>query len=1570
MRKMILTLTCCLMAVCGFAQQAVTSLTLINADTDLPMAGYDPLVDGTSIDLASLPTRNLNIRANTDPDPVGSVVLNLSGAETHTQTETVQPYALKGDTSGDYDAWTPSVGSYSLTATPYTGSGASGTAGIALTIHFSVTDSGGTTPVAEGVYLEEGGLVIMEMENTESPLDLWEEKTALSGYSGTGYLKFDGNTYESGPATSPLEYQFKINQGGLYYLHLHCAKETHDGRTDVANDCYVRVEGDYDAGPAPWDSHGDNASLSLLQSDTKYFGGAADAWKWENGKDSSGGNGNLDPGGDSNKRVAVYDFKAGETYTLVVSGRSRYFRINRIMFRHELVDEATAESLSQPESERSDASADYTYDALTDFPSITGGEVDYYEDATYDALAIDASVVADREKFARASRTFGGDSGTYQVRITTLTEEDGESTYRLLVNGSVVATYQNPYIGEGSVLNMEPNPYVWNDIALENGDTIAIESDTHTNGEIAEGTGTAWSRGRWRTIELFSGTLRTQFNKASDILIAQFDSKPDADDIMAQAALGCMLAHEDLAGVDYFCVAGAIGEQSGTFIDSTSLFELAFGTENVNWTDASADWSASVTRVKDKVQPILEAGGKAWVQEAGQSDFTADWVAALLSAGVSEALVQENVIVVQHSSWNEDQTTDADLAYVQAQTTYRQIDDGNVDFGDYSTKADRGPDTPKYVSEATSWLSSATSASNPNPLAQSLWAEADAIIDAAGFSATYSVIPDGGVDFSDCTENWWIFDVDGADSVSGFWSRYVTSATYFPPAGRLAIVADGNSADPDDIGATAVMFGILNGAGLEDRLVHLSHSCDLVPGSGEGLLISEADELRRQAKLDALCGEGISYFGPFGNLSDYYNCRSNQTEAVANLTAAIDASSAADPLWIIEAGEPDVIGYALQAADPAKIPYVHVVSHHPANDDSGDYFTWQQILDFGVTEHQIGDQNVGLKVYIDTGLWNWAYEHENPGIAWIWDQLKYAEQDGVVSFQDDRFDCSDAGMVYWWMTGADAGGNANSTPTDIKEMILYGGVVPEVTTVTMDELGSAQTWTTASIWDNDLAPSAQYAYVVPDTGNLKSPDGTVSFAGGSLTVEAGGKVQFRGMEENGAATTINNLILSGGTSAKPVNLAAGTGANTVNVLRGSILNQGYTVLSGYWSSTGPRSIRLSASIDGFGTIYSTASNDSTTHSATIDNPANTFSGVWKSHRGTLVFENAGAVGSADIEVLGSGKLRILGNWLTGATLTVADSATASVDLGIYAWTVSGLEFGGVAVAAGTHTAAELNALGANVVFTGSGTLTVAEISMISGALYGETADASIKEDGTVINGTTSSLVGTGGSDPWVDRATVFVFQLPDLGNAEDPFVNAAFSFDYFDKDGTLRNTDLYGLGARGDSSVLGTDYYGQTNALDATDATLIQASVLTDSTAFGTITADGITLTDYLNAQYAGGVGAGHYVFLRLNSAAGKNSIRRAHVTMSEGGVEGPPDTRPQLNYQARLVGGGVVDPPLLEHGISGGDISFSWVGSGFKVQVRTSLTEGGWSDVPGGDTPPFDLNPTNGAGFYRLIEQ
>jgi len=70
------------------------------------------------------------------------------------------------------------------------------------------------------------------------------------------------------------------------------------------------------------------------------------------------------------------------------------------------------------------------------------------------------------------------------------------------------------------------------------------------------------------------------------------------------------------------------------------------------------------------------------------------------------------------------------------------------------------------------------------------------------------------------------------------------------------------------------------------------------------------------------------------------------------------------------------------------------------------------------------------------------------------------------------------------------------------------------------------------------------------------------------------------------------------------------------------------------------------------------------------------------------------------------------------------------------------------------------------------------------------------------------------------------------------------------------------------------------------------------------------------------------------------------------------------------IYGGEPVEPPGVAYVMSGGDMVFNWIGSGFKVQTRTNLTDGAWEDVPGGDTPPVTNSTSDPEAFFRLIEQ
>lgn len=268
-------------------------------------------------------------------------------------------------------------------------------------------------------------------------------------------------------------------------------------------------------------------------------------------------------------------------------------------------------------------------------------------------------------------------------------------------------------------------------------------------------------------------------------------------------------------------------------------------------------------------------------------------------------------------------------------------------------------------------------------------------------------------------------------------------------------------------------------------------------------------------------------------------------------------------------------------------------------------------------------------------------------------------------------------------------------------------------TVTLIALGSAVDLTAGSSWSDGLPAHPSASYVIPNNGNLRSENGTSTFPGFSLTVLAGGRFQARSLEGSGQVTTVERLILEGGSSFAPGNFAevvAGTGVAETNVLAGSISNSGYSRFFSLGTAGGNninRSLKVQSLIAGFGRIQVLDNSGRRLSAVIIDNPINSFYGTWEVAPGsTLTFDNAGAVGTADIEVQSGGVLEIKGNWSAVASLTVTDAPETNVKLGTFGWRVSELNLGGGSVADGTYTAADLNGLAANDVFTGLGTITV------------------------------------------------------------------------------------------------------------------------------------------------------------------------------------------------------------------------------------------------------------------------
>jgi uncharacterized protein DUF5060 len=134
----------------------------------------------------------------------------------------------------------------------------------------------------------------------------------------------------------------------------------------------------------------------------------------------------------------------------------------------------------------------YVLNAIRDFKTVSGGDlVPYYTDSGHGVLAINAAQYKD--KFAAAETKFSGKTGTYDVTIVTMTETDGEATYKLSVGGKQVGTFVNPSVQE----DYQKVLHTWKNVALKKGDSIQVASNTASNKRFPEENSFGYARGRW-----------------------------------------------------------------------------------------------------------------------------------------------------------------------------------------------------------------------------------------------------------------------------------------------------------------------------------------------------------------------------------------------------------------------------------------------------------------------------------------------------------------------------------------------------------------------------------------------------------------------------------------------------------------------------------------------------------------------------------------------------------------------------------------------------------------------------------------------------------------------------------------------------------------------------------------------------------------------------------------------------------------------------------------------------------------------------------------------------------------
>ena len=206
-------------------------------------------------------------------------------------------------------------------------------------------------------------------------------------------------------------------------------------------------------------------------------------------------------------------------------------------------------------------------------------------------------------------------------------------------------------------------------------------------------------------------------------IILNYDIAPDRDDLQAIAANGS-LVDRFLFGPN--AAANNASDGTGLDINNTALFVnlgtygenrqadyesntngLGQGPNGLRYQMAQevADdaypaglinntafrWNASVEQQAQGLLPILQAGGSVKIAEGGPSDFTYEVLQRLIVLGIPLSTIQTKVTVVQHSAgFNQQETNAGKLSWVQNNTIYQLIDNGNIGGNSTADLADTG----------------------------------------------------------------------------------------------------------------------------------------------------------------------------------------------------------------------------------------------------------------------------------------------------------------------------------------------------------------------------------------------------------------------------------------------------------------------------------------------------------------------------------------------------------------------------------------------------------------------------------------------------------------------------------------------------------------------------------------------------------------------------------------------------------------------------------------------------------------------------------------------------------------
>lgn len=185
---------------------------------------------------------------------------------------------------------------------------------------------------------------------------------------------------------------------------------------------------------------------------------------------------------------------------------------------------------------------------------------------------------------------------------------------------------------------------------------------------------------RLQNEDVYYAPLRT-FLIDRDLLSLHYDNAPDRDDAHSAAMDRTILQDKFGCGSAknaYWPVQGTYGLNKEKFVPGSNKVMDDVWNGCGGYVDADKNWNQAVEVTAAKWREVIRHGGRIFVKEGGQSDFTADVMKKMADIYTRKLYRKpKKFFIVQHSDWNEDHTTPYQLRWVKEHAMYTRIDDAN-----------------------------------------------------------------------------------------------------------------------------------------------------------------------------------------------------------------------------------------------------------------------------------------------------------------------------------------------------------------------------------------------------------------------------------------------------------------------------------------------------------------------------------------------------------------------------------------------------------------------------------------------------------------------------------------------------------------------------------------------------------------------------------------------------------------------------------------------------------------------------------------------------------------------------